>query len=359
MTNSPYSAARDPDSGNDPIRYEAENLDLHPSADSSWLGDTVPDIDVGALAGPADGHAASDAVAQIAQACRDWGFFQVVNHGVPADLMQNLWRQTEAFFALPSASKESLRRTRANPWGYYDNELTKNQRDKKEVFDYTAAGVDPIYGAENRWPPQAAGFRDTMLAYLDATTALSLQLMRAFCVGLDLPADYMEREFAGKHTGFMRLNCYPVRDPLANATIEHQPRAGMGVHHHTDAGVLTVLLQDEVGGLQVHRDGMWHDIPPVAGAFVINTGDMMQVWSNDTYQAAIHRVLAMQDRDRYSVPFFFNPPAGTRVEPLPTVVNEDRPARYRGIDWADYRGKRTDGDYADYGTEVQISQFLL
>jgi len=198
-----------------------------------------------------------------------------------------------------------------------------------------------------------------MLAYLDACTGVSLRLMRAFCVGLDLPADYLERKFAGKHTGFIRLNFYPVDDPLAGSPVKHQPQADFGVHHHTDAGVLTVLLQDEVGGLQVHRDGMWHDIPPVDGAFVINTGDMAQVWSNDTYQAAIHRVLAMDDHDRYSIPFFFNPPAGMQVHPLPSVVSEHRPAKYRSIDWAEFRGGRTDGDYADYGTEVQISQYRV
>ena len=100
-------------------------------------------------------------------------------------------------------------------------------------------------------------------------------------------------------------------------------------------------------------------MPPIDGAFVINTGDMMQVWSNDEYRAPIHRVLAMEHRDRFSVPFFFNPRADARVEPLPTVISSERPARYRSIDWADFRTRRTDGDYADYGTEVQIAQFRI
>jgi isopenicillin N synthase-like dioxygenase len=97
----------------------------------------------------------------------------------------------------------------------------------------------------------------------------------------------------------------------------------------------------------------------VPGALVINTGDMMQVWSNDYYQAAIHRGLPMDQQDRYSIPFFFNPAAATDVSPLPSVVSAARPARYRSINWADFRGKRTDGDYADYGPEVQIAQFRI
>ena len=150
-----------------------------------------------------------------------------------------------------------------------------------------------------------------------------------------------------------------MRDPLASGNVDELPVADLGVHHHTDAGALTVLLQDEVGGLQVFNGGYWHDIPPLPGAFVINTGDMMQVWSNDIYQAAVHRVLAMEKRDRFSIPFFFNPSAETEVSPLPSVVTADRPARYRAIRWSEFRGQRTDGDYADYGPEVQISQFRI
>ncbi|MDH4073084.1 MAG: hypothetical protein OEV41_08270, partial [Gammaproteobacteria bacterium] len=187
----------------------------------------------------------------------------------------------------------------------------------------------------------------------------SLSVLDAFCVGLGLPADFMRGDFERDHTGFIRLNYYPVADPLRDSDVAHLPLADLGVHHHTDAGALTVLLQDDVGGLQVFRDGYWHDVPPVPGAFVINTGDMMQVWSNDKYQAAIHRVLAMDRTDRYSIPFFFNPSARTEVSPLPSVVGDGNPARYRAIKWAEFRGKRTDGDYADYGPEVQISQYRI
>jgi len=169
----------------------------------------------------------------------------------------------------------------------------------------------------------------------------------------------MHKDFAENHTGFVRLNYYPVRDPLESSQVEHLAIADLGVHHHTDAGALTVLLQDDVGGLQVFKDGCWHDIPPIPGAFVINTGDMMQVWSNDVYQAAIHRVLAMEQTDRYSIPFFFNPSASTEVSPLSTVVSAARPARYSEISWSEFRGRRTDGDYADYGPEVQISQYRI
>ena len=336
-----------------------DDLDRYPVAESGDLIEQVPVIDVSAVVHDAESAEAREGVDAIARACREWGFFQVVNHGVPQRLIDSTWTETRNFFSQPAAVKDAIMRTRENPWGYYNNELTKNQRDKKEVFDYTTDGVDPIYASENRWPDVDTGFRETLCEYRDAVTELSLALLRGFCVGLGLPADYMQADFETAHTGFIRLNYYPVADPLADSKVEHLPVADLGVHHHSDAGALTVLAQDNVGGLQVFKKGFWHNIAPVDGAFVINTGDMMQVWSNDIYQAAVHRVLAMEQRDRYSIPFFFNPAAGTEVMPLPSVVTDERPARYRTVKWSDFRGQRTDGDYADYGPEVQISQYRI
>jgi isopenicillin N synthase-like dioxygenase len=334
-----------------------QDIDKHPVAEQDSIDEQVPIIDIAGLVSDSSSAAAAPAIKNIAQACQDWGFFQIANHGIDAALIGQVWAQTRAMFALPSEQKMSVLRTRENPWGYYPNELTKNQRDKKEVFDFTREGIDPIYGQSNRWLANQETFKSTMEEYFDACTELSLTLLEAFCIGLNLPANHMHDDFASNHTGFMRLNYYPVDDPMKGLEIEHQPVADLGIHHHTDAGALTVLLQDDVGGLQVYKDGNWHNIQPVPGAIVINTGDMMQVWSNDIYQAPIHRVLAMEETKRYSLPFFFNPSAASNVIPLPTVVSENRPSRYNSINWANYRGRRSEGDYADYGTEVQISQF--
>ena len=334
-----------------------QDLDKDPVAQQSSILDQVPIIDIADLRADSSAVAARTAVDSIAEACGSWGFFQVTNHGISQALIDEVWQQTQGFFALPIDTKMTVLRSRDNPWGFYHNELTKNQRDKKQVYDFTREGTDSIYGRSNRWPDQQDAFKSTMQEYFSACTQLSLQLLEAFCIGLDLPAKFMHADFASNHTGFLRLNYYPVHDPIEGASDDHQEVADLGVHHHTDAGALTVLIQDEVGGLQVHRDGYWYDIPPTPGAIVINTGDMMQVWSNDVYHAPVHRVLAMDAHDRYSLPFFFNPAADARVSPLPSVANEQNPSRYNPIEWGHFRGKSSDGDYADYGTEVQISQF--
>lgn len=336
---------------------DLQDLDLHPVASGPAAAEQVPVIDVGALLADSAAAAALESIDQIAAACRTWGFFQVVNHGIDRAQIGEVWRQTHAFFGLPVTRKMQILRSRDNPWGFYNNELTKNQRDKKEVFDFTREDFDPIYRQHNRWPAALPGFRTAMAAYLEECTRLSLKLLEGFCLGLDLPADFMQRDFRDNHTGFVRLNYYPLEDPMAGLDVEHREVADLGIHHHTDAGALTVLLQDEVSGLQVYRGGYWYDIPTLDNALVINTGDMMQVWSNDIYRAAIHRVLAMEQRERYSIPFFFNPAADCRVSPLPSVTDDSHPALYNPIVWGDFRGKRSDGDYADYGAEVQIAQF--
>ena len=333
------------------------DLDKQPVAEHGSISEQVPIINIAHLLHDSSSAVARVAVDEIARACQTWGFFQVINHGISEDLIENVWLQTRAMFALSDEEKQSVLRSKDNPWGFYPNELTKNQRDKKEVFDFTREGVDPIYGKSNRWLANQDTFKTTMLEYFDACTDLSLALLEAFCIGLSLPAAYLHDDFATNHTGFLRLNYFPIDDPMADSGVEHQPVADLGIHHHTDAGALTVLLQDDVGGLQVYKDNHWHNIPSVPGAMVINTGDMMQVWSNNIYQAPIHRVLAMEAKNRYSLPFFFNPSATCKVSPLPTVVSDQCPSLYNAIEWVSFRGKRSKGDYADYGTEVQISQF--
>lgn len=334
----------------------SEDLDKHPVAQNVAVADSVPIVDFQMLDG---GIATDQVVREIAEACREWGFFQIVNHSVPDDLIQNVMKNTRHFFDLPVALKESILRSKENPWGYYNNELTKNQRDKKEVFDFTKPGVDDIYGAENRWLPQQQEFRAVMEEYYRACSSLSMRLLQVFCRGLNLAPNFMHSDFEDNHTGFIRLNYYPVDDPMLGSTRLSEIEAGYGIHHHSDAGALTILLQDSIGGLQVHKDGYWYDVQPIEGSFVINIGDMMQVWSNDTYTAAVHRVQAMTTSKRYSIPFFLNPSAEALVSPLPSVVTPQRPKRYSAIHWAEYRGKRSEGDYADYGTEIQISQYRI
>lgn len=321
------------------------NLDLAPVADTSKLG-TVPVIDISAPW--------PEVVEQIAAACNDWGFFQVRGHGVQPEVMTSTLASARAFFSQPREAKRAYLRTVENPWGFYDRELTKNARDKKEVFDIGPDATGQMSSGDafeglTRWPVEPAGFRQAIEAYVAAADRVTSLLLSAIGEGLGTSA--VTDAFHPTHSSFLRLNHYTVEDPMAG---EQFDQVGLGVHHHSDAGALTLLWQSDTAGLQVYRDGHWYGIPPIHDAFVINIGDMVQVWSNDLYAAPQHRVIAMDKVDRFSFPYFCNPSYEAVIEPLGSAA-----PHYRPIHWGDFRRKRADGDFADYGAEVQISDYEL
>jgi isopenicillin N synthase-like dioxygenase len=290
----------------------------------------------------------------IDEACREWGFFQVIGHGIDSALLDALRRQMRAFFAQPRAAKQVVARSEVNPWGYYDRELTKNTRDWKELFDFAAANCGR---SVPRWPADLPGFRDTLIDYYRGCAAVAVRLLHVVSANLGLPPTALDRHFAHGHSSWARLNYYPTcvnperPDGLATPTSGH-----LGVNHHTDPGVITVVLQDQPG-LEVFRRGQWTLVEPVMDALVINLGDIVQVWSNDRYQAPLHRVLANASVERFSAAFFFCPPYEMDYAPLAPTVDERNPAHYRDINWGRFYSMRTLGDYADHGEEIQISQF--
>jgi len=329
------------------------------------MSSSLPVIDLGGAAAPPT----QAVVEQVAAAAEEFGFFQVVNHGIGAQQIEELWRATRAFFAQSTSEKRQIERTIENSRGYYDKELTKNARDLKEVLDiahvpFPELGSDDprnfhSVDGQNQWPA-LSGFREPVLDYLGACNNLSLWLLQAFCRGLGEHADHLRDEFGVDHTSFLRMNHYPLTDLLSESEAAQVTALGdMALHHHSDSGALTLLLQDDVGGLQVAHGDQWVDVEPISDALVVNTGDMMQVWSNDRYQAALHRVAPRTNADRFSLPYFFNPSYSTSYEPLPGSIAPGDDAHYRPINWGDFRQARADGDFADYGAEVQIGDFLI
>jgi isopenicillin N synthase-like dioxygenase len=306
----------------------------------------VPVIDIADLAG-------RRALRAIDAACREWGFFQVTGHRIPVATIAALFDAARAFFAQQREVKRQILRTADNPWGFFDQELTKNRRDWKEIFDF-----GPADGAQlvPQWPQELPRFEPAVRAYYAQCERLAHRLLAAIAVNLGMPGDHLARGFGASHTSFLRLNFYPKCPPGLRQADGDQP---LGVNPHTDSGALTLLLQDRQPGLEVFRDGAWHLVEPRRDALVINIGDIVQVWSNDRYRAALHRVRTNTDQDRYSVPFFFNPSYDTSYAPLPTTVDAHHPARYRPIGWREFRALRAAGDYADQGEEIQVGHYRI
>ena len=285
-------------------------------------------------------------------ACRDWGFFVLKDHDIDPTLIKAGLSATALFFQQPLEEKNKIRRSAANCWGYYDAELTKNKRDWKEILDIgPAIDEGPLRGATPQWPG-IPGIRATLSQLSDKMhqTALNLvdEIARSLCAHVDLDKAF------GLHSSFLRLNYYPPCPDPASDMSRLLPASGeLGISHHSDAGAVTVLIQDGMPGLQVYHNGRWIDVASDRGTVLINIGDVVQVWSNDNYQAPLHRVLANSRTPRISIPYFLNPAYAYSYAPLLGAP------RYRSINWGDFRAQRSAGDYSDLGSEIQISDFSI
>jgi len=288
----------------------------------------------------------------LIDACRHWGIFQLAGHSVPAASINDLRRASQHLFSLPGGEKQTISRTRENPWGYFDRELTKNVPDWKEIFD-----VGPAYGTSiPQWPSRLPDFPRALENYTSEIHQLALRVLRMIVESLGTPGDPVVQTFE-QHTSFLRLNHYPVCPDPAAADSAAVPLWGrLGIGHHTDAGALTILDQADIPGLQVLHGGVWHLIPRQPDTFTVNIGDVVQVWSNDDYPAPVHRVIANQHEERYSTAYFLNPPADYRCTPLQSATVQ---SRYRPILWSEFRERRAAGDFANYGQEVQISDYRI
>ncbi|MCQ8280106.1 isopenicillin N synthase family oxygenase [Acetobacteraceae bacterium KSS8] len=283
----------------------------------------VPIIDLAPFLGGTPSDRARVA-AQIAQACREIGFFYVVGHGVPEQLRSDVFACAEAFYHKDDAEKMS---TLATPdWyrGWIPAQPGTALSRASRLFEQFRMQADlppddpdvragsPLY-QPNRWPADMPGFAETCNRYYDAMVALSRHLLRAFALGLGLPEDRFEGMF-NKPLSQLSLQYYPPLPEAAEKDVSN-------TRSHTDEGPLTILAQGRVSGLEVkRRDGTWIAAPPVEGAYTINVGDMLMWWSNGRYLSNLHRVRNRAGVERFSVPFFMNPDFETVVEPLPELL---------------------------------------
>jgi len=310
----------------------------------------VPTIDIG--------NPAAAELAAVDAACRDHGFFLLTGHGQDA-LIERTWEETRRFFAAAPAVKEGVRRSEDQPLGYYDRELTKRRRDCKEVFDYMEPG-GPIGQKRNRWPAALPVFQETQQAFFDAFSELAAGTLELVYSALGADGEVARAHPGSRLTSTVRLNHYPTGDPVPeDEQTGLTPLGDVALGHHTDPGVLTLLLQDDTGGLQAHSHAHgWIDVPPAPGTIVVNLADTLQAWTNDRYRAAVHRVRPMTDRSRYSIPYFYNPELETVIEPIAELA-EGSP-NYRPFTWREFIQARVDDNFSDLGAEdTQVSHFRI
>lgn len=269
--------------------------------------------------------------AAIRAACMAHGFFYVLDHGVPADLVAAQFAWAARLFALPEADKQAVSLFNSSArrgWeglGAQTLDAAAKPDAKESFYSGLHYGADHPYVqarlngyGPNQWPQGLPGLQAQTEAYTAAVQALAERLMRYLARSLDLAPTYFDG-FMADPMLTLRMVRYPPHPPAAGADV-------FGAGAHTDWGAITLLAQDDIGGLQVQAaDGAWLPAVPVPGSFIVNLGDMIPRWTNGRYRSNPHRVINANatGRDRYSIPCFYSPNFYARVEAVPGTVQED------------------------------------
>lgn len=304
--------------------------------------ESVPVIDVGGYLVAAPG--ALEAVAgEIRRALEDVGFFVIVNHDVPRDLVARTFDEARRFHALDAATKMSLRMNEHNN-GYmamarYTVQTAEvNQGaapDLNEAFfvKRERPPEDPLrrsgrrFVGPNVWPEDLPGFRESVLAYTDAMDRFARRMLPAVAAALDFPPGWFDAAFEESQFSF-RLSHYP---PVTAG--ENQ----FGIAPHTDVNFMTYLPQSEVPGLEVLMpSGEWVAVPELPDSFAVNSGDTLHRWTNGRFRSTAHRARPPVGRHRYAIPFFLGPHVDTLIECLPTCLSPESEPRFPPITYGDY-----------------------
>uniref|UniRef100_A0A0D6QUU1 Fe2OG dioxygenase domain-containing protein n=1 Tax=Araucaria cunninghamii TaxID=56994 RepID=A0A0D6QUU1_ARACU len=298
----------------------------------SHAGDSqVPVID---LQGLSIDHLKEKTISEISCAAENWGFFQIVNHGIPDSLISRVQAVGKAFFDLPLHEKELYRNNEdaGNPVGY-GSKVGYTADAKLDWGDYYYNVVWPPSKRDmTKWPKRPSDFTEVMDEYGKEICNLWKRLMQVLSRGLGLEDENVLNERMGGEGNdiHIRMNYYP---PCP------QPELVLGLSPHSDPNALTILLHDQTPGLQIYKDGAWLHVQSVPGALVVNIADQLEILSNGKYKSVLHRSLVHKDRSRMSWAMFCTPPPQVIISPLKELIDDANPPLYGTSSFEDYQKK--------------------
>ncbi|XP_002516897.2 protein SRG1 [Ricinus communis] len=268
-------------------------------------------------------------ILQLARACEQWGFFQVINHGIDLSLLEKIEEVASDFFMLPLEEKQKYPMAPGTVQGY-GQAFVFSEDQKLDWCNMFALGIEPHFIRNPKlWPLKPPKFSETVEEYSREVRKLCQNLLKYIAMTLGLKADIFEEMF-GVAVQAIRMNYYP---PCS------RPDLVLGLSPHSDGSALTVLQQGKGSssvGLQILKDNKWVPVQPVPNALVINIGDTLEVLTNGKYKSVEHRAVTHKEKDRLSIVTFYAPSYDIELGPMPELVDENNPCKYRRYTHGEY-----------------------
>ncbi|CAL9093689.1 unnamed protein product, partial [Musa acuminata var. zebrina] len=310
-------------SSSDPFEKQYRSIICNQSIISSSLEIAIPVIDFSKL----EGKERAETLARIANGCQEWGFFQLVNHGIPVELLERVKKVCSECYRLRAEGFKASKPVQLL------NKLVEEESDAADAKPLDNVDWEDVFllQDDNEWPANPPEFRETMKEYREELRKLAEKVMEVMDENLGFEKGSIRNSFSGNGE----------HQPFFGTKVSHYPpcpRLDMvnGLRAHTDAGGVILLFQDDqVGGLQILKDEQWIDVQPVANAIVINTGDQIEVLSNGRYKSVWHRVLTTSDGNRRSIASFYNPSLKATIAPG-TNKDDSATALYPEYVFGDY-----------------------
>nr|AQR58516.1 flavonol synthase [Allium cepa] len=302
------------------IRSDHERPDL-----TTYHG-PVPELPIIDLANSSQ----ENVVKQISEAAQEYGIFQLVNHGIPNEVINELQRVGKEFFQLPQEEKEVYATVPdSGSFEGYGTKLQKDLEGKKAWVDYLFHNVWPKHKINYKfWPRNPPAYRKANEEYTKHLQVVVDKMHSYLSLGLGLESHVLKEAVGGDDLEYLlKINYYP---PCP------RPDLALGVVAHTDMSSLTILVPNEVPGLQVFKDDHWFDAKYIPNALICHIGDQLEILSNGKYKSVLHRTTVNKEKSRMSWPVFCSPPGDTMIGPLPQLVNDENPPKFKTKKYKDY-----------------------
>ncbi|KAI9086842.1 hypothetical protein K1719_031165 [Acacia pycnantha] len=273
-------------------------------------------------------------VKQIAEAASEWGIMLITDHGISSTLISRLQEVGQQFFALPQKEKEAYANDPSTGhFEGYGTRMTKNDEHKVEWIDYFFHLMSPSSKINyDMWPKNPPSYREVTEEYNKELLRLTYKVLGLMSEGLGLERKALERSLGGQMLELeMKINMYP---PCP------QPELALGVEAHTDMSALTLLVPNDVPGLQFWRHDHWVAVDYLKNAILVHVGDQLEVLSNGKYKGILHRSLVNKERTRMSWAVFVAPPHEAVIGPLPALVNQENPPKFSTKTFAEFRHRK-------------------